>query len=146
MTRISSDWTRAVRLHARLAVVAASLLAGGCGGSTDAALLTIAGSVALDVRQFDVLLELNEMAPMDHVTAPALPAASGIKLPATLSLTFPASLRGYIDVHVEARDATHVIAVANGFNRDAIVKGTVTHIDVTLAAVVPASMDGGTQD
>ena len=110
------------------ALGAAALLAGGGCGGQDAAVVTVTGAPGLVFKHMAVTLAVGN-AHKETVDAP-LQEAGPIKLPTTVSFTFPSGLTGYMLVHVEARDGN--TTVASGDGNGPIAKGGLTNIDVLL--------------
>ena len=111
------------------ATLAATVALGACGG-TDAALLPIENPSNLSVRRLEITLRNMASNRTEVVKAPPTDAASPITFPTHVSFTFPASVKGYLEVAVDGFDAT--TKTAHGEGAVKIVKGALTEFPAVV--------------
>jgi hypothetical protein len=118
-----------------VAVAVAGLAAAGCTGDRSAALLTI-NSDSRSVLHLEIQLRTHDGVHSDSLTEPPL---EGIPLlfPKTVSLTFPSSVTGYLDVHVDGKRGADRLVAGDAYQK--IEKGGVTRVDVQLDPVPPGT-------
>lgn len=138
------------RSTARRVVVAALLaaaapLASGCTGTNAAVLTVTRGPVGL-VRQLAVHINSHDGKHSDDFVVPAT-EGEPLVFPRTVSLTFPSTVKTWLDVRVEGRAGGVTVAEGEGFSSTSILAGEVTRIDVELEAVsvTPADDMAGSQ-
>ena len=113
----------------RRVLLAATVALSACGG-TDAALLPIENPSNLSVRRLEITLRNMASSRTEVVKAPATDAASPITFPTHVSFTFPASVKGYLEVAVDGFDAT--TKTAHGEGAVKIVKGALTEFPAVV--------------
>ena len=134
LTRLAR-WTRWIVCGGLCAMVSA------CTG-TNAGLITVSGPSNV-ATSLVVKLSSHDGLHTSRFTVPMV-AAGPLTLPKTIAVTFPSTVGGYLDVHVDGIMGGNVVAVGDGFSTTPVVKGGVTQMAVELIATGQAApLDGG---
>ena len=133
-------------IRSRALIAVAALLLSGAGLSactgTDAGLITVTGPSGI-AASLVVQIGSHDGKHSSNFTVPATEGAP-LTLPKTIAITFPSSVVGYLDVHVDGTLGGKVVAAGDGFSTTPVVKGGVTQIAVELTATGPVvGPDGG---
>lgn len=111
----------------------------GCGEADTVVLVRVAGSVAGEVAQFDVRVDVD--GEVRNIRVPERKAS--ISLPTSFSIQIPSAFGGTVQIELRALDEDDELIGSGSVTAQDLQPGQQNTVDITLAPVTAPTGDGG---